>query len=159
MGIINRLKQNKKKIAAGMALSAVLVTGEQPKEEVPLKEEPKIVEVTKNIEQPQRSEAHQKIAYLDEFIAMLENGEDREQAYRKFILKMADDNAKEVIKLQKQVEKIRLEQKGKDISFLLCLILGGLLFKNDFKFNFKSANHKKSDEPYKRSKIGFHIKD
>ena len=132
-----------------------MVAGEQPKAEVTLKEEPKVIRVIKSTEQPQQSEAHQKIAYLDEYIAMLENGEDREQAYRKFIFKMADNNAKEVIKLQKQLEKIRREQR--DMGFVLCLALGGLLLKNYLKFNFKSTP-KKSNEPYKRSNIGFHIR-
>ena len=146
------LRKNLKKAVIGVALAGTLLGTGYSKGN---KEETKDSEAKMEQRVEGKSEMRQKIAYLDEYVAEVESGKNKEQAYRKFILKMADNNAKEVIKLQEQVEKIRREQRGRDMGFLLCLILGGLLLKNDLKFNFKSVIPKKSNEPYKRGEMGF----
>ena len=162
MSVMDLLRKNKNKIAAGAILGSVFV-GYKAAEKID-----EIRDANTKIEQrtENKSQIHQKIAYFDEYVTAVENGKDKEKAYREFALKMADGDAQKMAEMQKQLDKMAQKQKNTEGLLLLCLAMGGyLILKNDFNFEFNvssklrpSSKHHKSDEPYKRSEIGFHTR-
>lgn len=164
MGLLDKLKKQKK-LLIGMALGGTLIGGKQAVENFNSHDaEPQKVDLTNTSHN--KSEIRQKIAYLDEYVAAVESGKDKEKAYYDFALKMADGDTQKMAEMQRQLNKMQQKQTFADGLLLLCLAMGAfLIYKNDFKFDChfaskpKSSSSKKSDEIYKRSNIGFHTKD
>ena len=101
MRLMDTLKQEGRKVALGVALSGVLLgagCSKENTEEVKDKG-PKMEQRTEN-----KSEIRQKIAYLDEYVAAVESGKSKEQAYHEFALKMADGNTKKMEEMEKQAK-------------------------------------------------------
>ena len=137
-----------------MALGGALIGGKQAIEQShsPHTEQPKIESTSTD-----KSEIRQKIAYLDEYVAAIESGKDKEQAYREFALKMSDGNVK---KMEEALKKIEATMVNKNDIVLLMLLGVGL-----FAYQKLSKAPKKEERPsmdvstnYKRNDIGFHTR-
>ena len=104
MTLINTLKQKSKKLAVGVALGGALLGAGCSKENT---EEIKDNEAKMEQRADNKSEikdARKKVGYLDEYLAAIERGENKDEAYRILTLKMADNNQKAAEQMQKQAE-------------------------------------------------------
>ena len=114
MGMLDILKRKAKKVVVGMALGGALLSAGSAKANTE-----EVKDTTAKMEQraENKSEIRQKIAYLDEYIAAVEDGKDKEQAYHEFALKMADGDAKKMAEMEKQAREMQgqiknLQKKG-----------------------------------------------
>ena len=119
MTLINTLKQKSKKLAVGVALGGALLGAGCSKENT---EEIKDNEAKMEQRADNKSEikdARKKVGYLDEYLAAIERGENKDEAYRILTLKMADNNQKAAEQMQKQAEAIqeKLDKNTESSSF------------------------------------------
>ena len=127
MGLMNTLKQKGKKLAVGVALGGALLGAGSAKANT---EEIKDNEAKMEQRADNKSEikdARKKVSYLDEYLAAVERGEDKDEAYRILTLKMADGNRKAAEEMQthvKEVEK-RVGQIGVVAGLGLILWMWG----------------------------------
>lgn len=155
MGIIARLKQ-KKRIIAALALGCAFFSGAGylASKEYSEKSKGNVTQTDKNI--------NQKIDCFTEYVNTIQNGGDKEEAYRKFVIDMTKQNAQEMEKMQKQLEKMQRDQKAMDGFLALSLFAGAFfLLKGNSNFNsiFGSLIPSK-DAPQKRKVItGFGPRD
>ena len=154
------LRKNLKKAVVGVALAgALLGNGFSGESKTEIKStEAKMEQRTKK----SKSDIQQKISYFDEFVAAVESGKDKELAYREFIIKIADENAEVVKQIEEQMRVMQQKQQKTEFALLLCFAISGFLFlKNNFHFDldFKKLTSKKSNEPYKKSEMGFREKN
>ena len=101
------LKKRIKKAAVGVALAGALFTTGCSKENPT---EPKGTKAKMEQRADNKSEikdARKKVGYLDEYLAAIERGEDKEEAYRILTLKMADGNQKAAEEMQREVRKVQ----------------------------------------------------
>ncbi|MBR6231759.1 MAG: hypothetical protein IKQ99_01515 [Alphaproteobacteria bacterium] len=150
MGIIARLKQ-KKRIIAALALGCAFFSGAGylASKEYSEKSKGNVTQTDKNI--------NQKIDCFTEYVNTIQNGGDKEEAYRKFVIDMTKQNAQEMEKMQKQLEKMQRDQKAMDGFLALSLFAGAFfLLKGNSNFNsiFGSLIPSK-DAPQKRKVITY----
>lgn len=118
MTLMNTLKQKSKKLAVGVALGGALLGAGCSKENT---EEIKDNEAKMEQRADWKTEikdARKKVGYLDEYLAAIERGENKDEAYRILTLKMADGNQKTAEEMQKQVEEVKKEVKGMSFSLI-----------------------------------------
>ena len=133
MTLMNTLKQKGKKLAVGVALSgALLGVGSARANAEEIKDnEAKMEQRADN--KSEIKDARKKVGYLDEYLAAIERGENKDEAYRILTLKMADNNQKAAEEMQREVRKVQksvesastresVEGFGRTL-FLLCLTL------------------------------------
>ena len=150
MGLVNTLKQKGKKVAVGVALGGALLGAGTAKANT---EKVKNNEAKMEQRADSKSEikdARKKVGYLDEYLAAIERGEDKNEAYRILTLKMADGNQKaaeemqrEVRKVQKDVESISVGQSMSNVAKTLLLL--GLTFWSISTNNELTKNNRKFD--------------
>ena len=150
-----KLRKNLKKAIVGVTLAgALLGNGFSGEDKTEIKStEAKMEQRTKS-----KSDIQQKISYFDEFVAAVESGKDKELAYREFIIKIADENAEVVKQIEEQMRVMQQKQQKTEFALLVCFAMSGFLFlKNNFHFDldFKKLTSRKSNEPYKKSEMGF----
>ena len=137
------LKKRLKKAVLGIALVGTLLGTGCSKEN---KEETKDSEAKMEQRIEGKSEMRQKIAYLDEYVAAVESGKNKEQAYHEFALKMADGNAKKMAEMQKQVETLQKKSNGLSYSAVLLMIFAFSTVKDITKATLKKlANTREND--------------
>ena len=133
MGVLDTLKQKSKKIAVGVALGGALLGAGSAKANT---EEIKDNEAKMEQRADNKSEikdARKKVGYLDEYLAAIERGENKDEAYRILTLKMADNNQKAAEEMQREVRKVQksVESGSTGITmgdFGRTLLLLGLTF-------------------------------
>ena len=122
-----KLKKRLKKAVVGIALGGALLGAGSAKANT---EEIKDNEAKMEQRADHKSEikdARKKVGYLDEYLAAIERGEDKDEAYRILTLKMADGNRKAAEEMQthvKEVEK-RVGQIGVVAGLGLILWMWG----------------------------------
>ena len=160
MSIIEKIKNRKKTIAA-LALGGALLTcaGHLTNKEYSKEPKANVTQVDKNTDQ--------KIDYFAELMADIESGKDKNFAYQKFLSGITMENAKEIAKLQKQVEEMQQNQQKMANFLLLSMVVGATLlmkktyfdtiFKTFTPFIKKENDNNKVDSStnYKRTVIGF----
>lgn len=107
MTLMNTLKQKSKKLAFGVALGGALLSAGSAKANT---EEIKDNEAKMEQRADNKSEikdARKKVGYLDEYLAAIERGENKDEAYRILTLKMADNNQKAAEEMQREVKKVQ----------------------------------------------------
>ena len=150
-----KLRKNLKKAIVGVTLAGALLGNGFSGED---KTEIKITEAKMEQRTKSKSDIQQKISYFDEFVAAVESGKDKELAYREFIIKIADENAEVVKQIEEQMRVMQQKQQKTEFALLVCFAMSGFLFlKNNFHFDldFKKLTSRKSNEPYKKSEMGF----
>ena len=100
MGLRKALNKGKK-VILGLALSSALL-GAATADEANTEE---IKDSKAKVEQPVDSKSEikkvrEKVGYLEEYLAAVERGEDKEEAYRRLTLKIADDNKEAAKRIQ-----------------------------------------------------------
>ena len=160
MGLLNKFKDQGKKVFISLALGNALLgfgyTGENSTTDTTKKEN-----TEETINKPSM-EIRPEVYYFCEYVEAVKNGKNEEQAYREFALKMAKGNAKKMAQMQQKIEQLQQNQKQTREFLAMCLLIGGyLMMKRNLNsgINFIFSKTKKSKEPYKRSEIGFHVKD
>lgn len=132
MTLIDTLKQKSKKLAVGVALGGALLGAGCSKENTEEIKDDKAKMEQRADWKTEIKDARKKVSYLDEYLAAVEHGEDKEEAYRILTLKMADGNQKAAEQMQKQAEAIqeKLDKNTESSSFhsaqlaLIGFILG-----------------------------------
>ena len=116
------LKKRIKKAVVGVALAGALFTTGCSKENPT---EPKGTKAKMEQRADNKSEikdARKKVGYLDEYLAAIERGEDKEEAYRILTLKMADGNQKAAEEMQKQVKELKRDVDKVGVAVGICLL-------------------------------------
>ena len=122
MALMNTLKQKGKKLAVGVALGGALLGAGCSKENTEEIKDNKAKMEQRADWKTEIKDARKKVNYLDEYLAAVEHGEDKEEAYRILTLKMADGNQKAAEKLQEQVESIKSGFSTTAINIALLLL-------------------------------------
>ena len=107
MTLMNTLKQKGKKLAVGVALGGALLGAGCSKENTEEIKDDKAKMEQRADWKTEIKDARKKVNYLDEYLAAVERGEDKDEAYRILTLKMADGNQKAAEEMQKQVDAIQ----------------------------------------------------
>jgi len=94
-----------KKIIAGTLVAGAAFAPMSAKAESKKSETKDSVKITQVMEE--KSEMRQKVGYLDEYLAAVERGENKDEAYRRLMLQIADNNQQDVQKLQKDVQNLQ----------------------------------------------------
>ena len=107
MTLRNTIKQKAKKVAVGMALGGALLGAGCSKENTEEIKDNKAKMEQRADWKTEIKDARKKVSYLDEYLAAVEHGEDKDEAYRILTLKMADGNQKAAEEMQKQAKELK----------------------------------------------------
>lgn len=141
MGLMDTLKQKGKKLAVGVALGGALLGAGTAKANTEEIKDNKAKMEQRADSKSEIKDARKKVGYLDEYLAAIERGEDKDEAYRILTLKMADGNQKAAEKLQKEVESISLGQSMGNLGKTL-LLLGLALWSMSTNNKLEKTNRK-----------------